>query len=203
MSGTLYENVSDSTLWDLFLKGDMTALSVLYKEHYNLLVNFGMKYCPEKEFVKDCIQDTFVKICSSNRLSSTAYVRSYLLTALKNTISDKLSGSRLADDLDEHFFEMYIDDSGLQELFREDDEALRLSRRLVEAYGSLRGNQRMALYLRYVRGLSYKEISAVLNIHSQSSMNLVSRALASLRSRMMCGTPMIISLLTAIAQEQF
>ncbi len=203
MSKTLYENMSDSTLWDLFLKGDMTALSVLYKEHYNLLINFGMKYCPEKDFVKDCIQDTFLKICSSNSLSHSAYVRSYLLTSLKNTMSDKLSGSRLADDLDEHFFEMYIDDSGLEELFRNDDEALRLSRRLVEAYGSLRGNQRMALYLRYVRGLSYKEISKVLNIHSQSSMNLISRALASLRTRMMCSTPVIISILTTLAQEQF
>ncbi len=144
MRKTQYENMRDSTLWDLFLKGDMTALSVLYKEHYNLLINFGMKYCPEIEFVKDCIQDTFVKICSSSRLSPIAYVRSYLLTALKNTISDRLSGSRLVDDLDEHFFELYIDDSGLEELFRDDDESLRLSRRLVEAYGNLRGNQRMA-----------------------------------------------------------
>ncbi|WP_300915754.1 RNA polymerase sigma factor [Bacteroides acidifaciens] len=176
--------MKDVALWNLVLKGDMKAMSLLYKKHYELLLNFGLKYTSDEEFVKDCIQDVFVKLCTSKRLSSTEYVRSYLLTSLKNVISDKLSSLRLTEDLNEHFFELKIEDAALESLFNGNDEELQLSKKLINAYKSLPENQRVAIYLRYVKGLSYKEMAAVLNINPQSSMNLVSRALTSLRSKM-------------------
>lgn len=176
--------MKDVALWNLVLKGDMKALSVLYQKHYELLLNFGLKYTSDEELVKDCIQDVFVKICTSKRLSSTVYVRSYLLTSLKNNISDKLSSLRLTEELDEYTFELRVEDAAIESLFRENDEELQLSKKLISAYRSLPENQRMAIYLHYVQGLSYREMAAVLNVNPQSSMNLVSRALASLRSRM-------------------
>ena len=184
MQYTLYQNMKDVALWNLVLKGDMKAMSLLYKKHYELLLNFGLKYTSDEEFVKDCIQDVFVKLCTSKRLSSTEYVRSYLLTSLKNVISDKLSSLRLTEDLNEHFFELKIEDAALESLFNGNDEELQLSKKLVNAHKSLPENQRVAIYLRYVKGLSYKEMAAVLNINPQSSMNLVSRALTNLRSKM-------------------
>lgn len=176
--------MKDTDLWELVLKGDMKAVSSLYREHYELLLNFGLKYTRNEDFVKDCIQDVFVKLCTSKRLSSTAYVRSYLLTALKNTISDKLASLKITEDLNEHFFEFRIEDSALEALFKDNDEALQMSRKLIDAYRALPENQRAAIWLRYVKGLSYKEMAAVMNIKPQSTMNLVSRALANLRSRM-------------------
>ena len=184
MQYTLYQNMKDVALWNLVLKGDMKAMSLLYKKHYELLLNFGLKYTSDEEFVKDCIQDVFVKLCTSKRLSSTEYVRSYLLTSLKNVISDKLSSLRLTEDLNEHFFELKIEDAALESVFNGNDEELQLSKKLVNAYKSLPENQRVAICLRYVKGLSYKEMAAVLNINPQSSMNLVSRALTNLRSKM-------------------
>lgn len=184
MHYTSYQNMKDTDLWELVLKGDMKAVSSLYREHYELLLNFGLKYTQDEDFVKDCIQDVFVKLCTSKRLSSTAYVRSYLLTALKNTISDKLASLKITEDLNEHFFEFRIEDSALEALFKDNDEALQMSRKLISAYKALPENQRMAIWLHYVKGLSYKEMAAVMNIKPQSTMNLVSRALANLRSRM-------------------
>lgn len=177
-------NMNDVALWNLILKGDMKAMSLLYKEHYELLLNFGLKYTSDEEFVKDCIQDVFVKLCTSKQLSPTKYVRSYLLTSLKHTIFDKLSSLKVTEELDEHHFELKIEDTVLETLFKDNDEDLQLSKKLVSAYKSLPENQRMAIYLRYVKGLSYKEIAVVLNINPQSSMNLVSRALNNLRSKM-------------------
>ena len=184
MHYTSYQNMKDTDLWELVLKGDMKAVSSLYREHYELLLNFGLKYTQDEDFVKDCIQDVFVKLCTSKRLSSTDYVRSYLLTALKNTISDKLASLKITEDLNEHFFEFRIEDSALEALFKDNDEALQMSRKLIDAYKALPENQRMAIWLHYVKGLSYKEMAAVMNIKPQSTMNLVSRALANLRSRM-------------------
>lgn len=196
MQYTSYQNMSDVVLWDLILKGDMKAMSLLYKKHYELLLNFGLKYTLDEEFVKDCIQDVFVKLCASKRLSSTKYVRSYLLTSLKHIIFDKLSSLKVTVELDEHFFELEIEENSvLETLFKDNDEDLQLSKKLINAYKSLPDNQRMAIYLRYVRGLSYKEMAIVLNVNPQSSMNLVSRALTSLRSKMTLDEYLLIMIL--------
>ena len=81
-------------------------------------------------------------------------------------------------------FEIDDNDSGIEQLFKDDDDSRMLGRRLVMAYNSLTYNQRVSVYLRYVRGLSYKEIAAVMEMNPQSAMNLVSRALKSLRAEM-------------------
>lgn len=179
-----YQYMTDQTLWGLMLKGDIKSLEVLYKRHYELLLNFGLKYISDEELVKDCIQDLFVRLCNNVRLSATDYVRSYLLTSLKNLIFDKLSSLRPTEDMSALSFELQVEDTSLELLFKNNDEDLRMSRKLMEAYKNLPDNQRIAIYLRYIKGLSYKEVASVLNINPQSSMNLVSRALANLRSKM-------------------
>lgn len=184
MQYTIYQKMEDVALWNLVLEGDMKAMSVLYKRHYDLLFNFGLKYVQNDDFVKDCIQDVFVKLCTSKHLSHTDYVRSYFLTSLKHTISDKLSSLKPLEELSEHSFNLSIEDTALSVLFKDGDEELGIGQRLVSAYKSLPDNQRIAIYFRYIKGLSYKEIAVLLDINPQSSMNLVSRALANLRSKM-------------------
>lgn len=176
--------MTDVELWGKVIDGDMTALSLLYKDNYDLLLNWGLKFASDEEFVKDCIQDVFVKICSSRILSPTQYVRSYLLTSLRNMIYDKLSSARCTVELNDRLFEIDEDSCGIQRLFKNDDEALKRSHKLIVAYNSLTYNQRMGIYLKYVKGLSHKEIAAVMEMNPQSAMNLVSRALRSLRSTM-------------------
>ena len=185
--------MNEAELWSKVLSGDMTALSLLYKQNYNLLFNWGMRFVPDEEFVKDCIQDVFVKICSSRKLSSTPYVRSYLLTSLRNMIFDRVASAHDDVSITGRLFEIDDNDSGIEQLFKDDDDSRMLGRRLVMAYNSLTYNQRVSVYLRYVRGLSYKEIAAVMEMNPQSAMNLVSRALKSLRSEM-GATPFLIYL---------
>lgn len=174
----------------------MAALSLLYRTNYNLLFNWGMKFVADEEFVKDCIQDVFVKICSSRQLSQTSYVRSYLLSSLRNMIFDKISSMRDTVSITDHLFEIDENDSAIESMFQVDDDHRSLHRKLIKSYNSLTYNQRVSIYLRYVRGLSYKEISAVMDMNPQSAMNLVSRALKSLRVEM--GSVQFISFICAI-----
>ena len=179
-----YNSTKDEALWDFARHGDAKALSVLYRRHYDLMFNFGLKYAGDEEVVKDCIQDIFVKFSVSRRLSHTDYVRSYFLTALRNSILDKMAARKPTDELDERVFRMEIEDAAIERLFSHNDEQVTLGKRLMAAYGELTENQRTAIYLRFVSGLSYKEIAAILEINPQSSMNLVSRAVARLRSKL-------------------
>lgn len=112
------------------LKGDTKPLEVLYKRHYELLLNFGLKYVSDEEFVKDCIQDLFVKLCSSTRLSPTDYVRSYLLTSLKNLIFDKLSSLKSTEDINALPFDLTIEDTSLEVLFKDNDEDIQMIKNL-------------------------------------------------------------------------
>ena len=179
-----YNSLKDEALWDFARHGDAKALSVLYRRHYDLMFNFGLKYVHDEEVVKDCIQDIFVKFSVSRRLSHTDYVRSYFLTALRNSILDKMAARKPTDELDERAFRLEIEDAAIERMFSRSDEQVRLGKRLMAAYGELTENQRTAIYLRFVSGLSYKEIAAVLEINPQSSMNLVSRAVARLRAKL-------------------
>ena len=47
-----YYNMKDITLWNIMLKGDTKPLEVLYKRHYELLLNFGLKYVSDEEAAK-------------------------------------------------------------------------------------------------------------------------------------------------------
>lgn len=184
----IYKNklvdLDDETLWKLLLKGNIKVLEVLYRRHYDLLLNYGFKFCQDKELVKDCIQDLFVKLHQSSSLSDTSHVKTYLLRGVKNLLIDKLSSMKITEDIEDVKFYLTIDDSTLTFLFNKNDEDLRLSKQLLDAYQQLPENQKVAIYLRYVRGLSYKEIAVILNIAPQSTMNLVSRALTKLRGIM-------------------
>lgn len=61
------------------------------------------------------------------------------------------------------------------------DEEIHRRQKVVDAFKRLNGNQRMAIYLHYFKGLSHKEVSVLLHMKEQSSMNLLSRALIKLR----------------------
>ena len=179
-----WNNWTDESLRELLLNRNVEILEILYRRYYDLLLNYGLKIYPDKELVKDCIQDLFVKLHLSRKLSNTICVKTYLLKALRNLLTDKLSSIKETEDVEKVCFNLTIDNFALSALFKQNDEELKLSRQLLNAYHQLPVNQREAIYLRYVKGLPYKEMAEVLDIAPQSSINLVSRALTKLRAIM-------------------
>lgn len=176
-----YEGYTDLELWALFVKGDKVVLEALYNRHYDSLLNYGLKCSFDKSIVQDCIQDVFVKLYVGKRIKNTPYVKAYLLRSLKNALIDKINESKnikLADDVD---FEIEIEDSVLNQYFSQSDEQLHLSKKLLKAFSKLSVGQKQVVYFRFVKGLSHKEISVILDVNEQSAMNTLSRALSKLR----------------------
>lgn len=56
------EYIDDNRLCELAANGELTAIEMLYKRHYELMLNFGLKYSDDNDFVMDCIQDLFEKL---------------------------------------------------------------------------------------------------------------------------------------------
>ena len=181
-----YHELLDTNLCRLAVSGDMSTIETLYRRHYPLLLNFGLKYYADVEFVKDCIQDLFVKlICHPSNFRQVEYVRAWLLVSLKNIMFDRLKVIKPYSSLDELPFNTLDEDlAAIAQSEGLDDEQILERRNLVKAFKLLGGNQRMALYLHFVKGLSHKEVAALLEMNVQSSRNLLSWALAKLRKNM-------------------
>ncbi|MHA7108512.1 RNA polymerase sigma factor [Sunxiuqinia elliptica] len=173
--------MKDSAYWNIFISGQKQILEVIYTKYYDHLLNYGLKLYPDMDFVKDCIQDLFVKLYSSKNIKPTEHVRSYLLKSIRNIIIDKLNKDKLQITDKDALFHLIVDEDELEKKLGANDEELLLLKKLLQAYNQLSENQKQIIYFRYIQELPHKEIAEILDINEQSSMNLASRALTKLR----------------------
>lgn len=168
----MQSEISDKELWVQMNRGDMKSTETLYLSYYDMLFRYGIKYCGDADLVMDCIQDLFLKLHGRRSPKQVVYIKPYLLNSLQHLIYDRLAKSRRTEDLDDHMF-VFGEDEAVDET---------LVRSVYTECNALPPRTRQALYLRYVTGMSYREISEAMEINVQSCMNLVNRAMTRLRS---------------------
>ncbi|MEG1564960.1 MAG: sigma-70 family RNA polymerase sigma factor [Bacteroides sp.] len=178
------KELDELSLWNLMTQGHEQALELLYAKYYDSLYYYGQKYSRDTSLIEDCVQDVFVAVFNNSRLKSVHHVQAYLLRSLRNLLFKQLSLQPHCT-LEELAFDISIEDTQLTTLFQNDDESLQVSKNLMNAYRSLTENQKNAIYLRYVKEMSYQEIADVLEVNAQSAQNAVSRTLAKLKSMML------------------
>ena len=175
-------NNSTDTLLASFQAGNMAAFSQLYNLHINVLFNYGLKLTIDKELLKDCIHDIFVKLYTKkDELGTIDNLRSYLFISLKNKLCDELRRR------------MYMTDTAVEEVsistptdveddYMEEEQRkneFSLVRRLLD---QLSPRQREALTLYYIEEKKYEDICEIMNMNYQSVRNLMHRGLTKLRS---------------------
>lgn len=174
-------HISDEKLWELCLTGDREAFKELYCRFYSLLYNYGSKLVSDKDMVKDCIQDVFIKLIRNYQsFSATSNVKGYLMKTLRNKLYDALEKVRATDDIS-LYEETFVTDELYPLLSFDETEADFRTKHLMEVFSQLSPNQQEIIYLHYVNGLKHEQIAEIMNINYQSSKNLLFRALASLR----------------------
>lgn len=173
--------ISDEKLWELCLTGDKEAFKEIYCRSYSLLYNYGSKLVADKDLVKDCIQDIFIKLIqNSQSLSSTPNVKGYLIKALRNKLYDALENKRATDDIS-LYEEIFVTDELFPLLSFDDTESDHRTKHLMEVFSQLSSHQQEIIYLYYVNELKHEEIAEVMGINYQSSKNLLFRSLSCLR----------------------
>lgn len=173
--------ISDEKLWELCLTGDKEAFQEVYCRFYSLLYNYGSKLISDKDLVKDCIQDIFIKmIQNSQSLSATPNVKGYLIKALRNKLYDALEKEKVTDDIS-LYEETFVADELLSLLSFDDTESDYRTKHLMEVFSKLSPHQQEIIYLYYVNELKHDEIAEIMGINYQSSKNLLYRSLSCLR----------------------
>jgi len=180
---------SDIELWDSFVQGNQQALGFLFKRYYPLLYQYGSKICPEKTTLEDCIQELFAELWLKKSSQPVQSVKAYLLQALKyklyKTFRNRKPTVNVGED-DHEFFELSHEDFLITK--QDDEEKLR---KIVNAINELPARQKEIIYLRIYKGLSYEEVSEIMQINYQVVRNLLYQALKTFRK---LATPAIVIL---------
>lgn len=95
------------TLLLAFEEGDATAFSKLYDLNVNLLFSYGCKLTTDRELLKDCIHDVFVKMYTKKEeLKHVENFKSYLFISLRNRLCDEVRKR------------LYVSDAKVEELIQ-------------------------------------------------------------------------------------
>ena len=170
-------------LWGRMREGDEQALANLFRSHYAILYDYGMKLARHEELVKDGIQEVFAYIWEKRAgVSPVDSVRAYLLVSLRRHLLKTLARQRLEEEFSQQLDVEESPQSFSPEdllLLQEKDEADHQV--LVQAFQEIPPRLREALYLKTYDGLTYREIATIMNISHQVARNYVSTAFHRLR----------------------
>ena len=156
-------------------------LELSYKKYYNLLYNYGLKLTNDSELVQDFIQEIFTKLCKRENIDNISNIKIYLLRAMRNIIYDYYAAQKDIVSIDDMEFLIPDDAEVFKTFFSKNDEELQKYQTLLQTINSLPNQQKQILYLFYIKGLTHKEISEVLYINPQSSMNSLAKSIRKLR----------------------
>jgi RNA polymerase sigma factor (sigma-70 family) len=172
--------LSDKELWTDFISGKNDAFKIIYEKYFPELFKYGCYFSDDEDLVKDCIQDLFINLYHYRlKLKLTDKIRPYLIASFKRNIFNKLRSESKEKKKQIRIDSLSFDYSFPEDLIENDDNKIAL---LQNAMNKLTARQREAIYLKYVTGLSYEELSAAMNLSYQASRNLISHGMERLRN---------------------
>ena len=161
----------------------MINFTDLYDKTIDDLFVFGSKFTSDREMIKDCIQDVFVKLFTKkDELTSVTNIESYLYVSLRNRINDEFrhNAHNSDNEINENHIKTISDDSEAYDLERMEEERKKTSR-LKEFVSSLSPRQQQIIRLYYIEQRKYDDICRIMGINYQSVRNLMHRSLLKLR----------------------
>ena len=173
-------SLEDERLWNNFRAGDAIAYSNLIKKYSNILFKYGIRFTPDEDFVKDCIQDVFFELWNRReRINNTPSVKSYLLKALRLRIFRERSKWNNSETIDENYcfnIEFNIENKIIESQASEENRI-----KILNVLNRLPKRQKEVLYLRFYEGLDHDKISQVMELSKQSVYNLLHEAMNHMR----------------------
>jgi RNA polymerase sigma factor (sigma-70 family) len=173
----------DKTYMAALQEGSEDAIASIMEKYYATLYNYALKFSPDKELVKDNIQEVFVSIWH-RRETATAIlsVKYYLLRAIKNKMLksiNKRSGQEEYRDTTEYDF--YIEFSVEKKII--DHEVSEMHKKyLTKILSQLSAKQKEIIYLKFFEQLGHAQIAELMGISRQSVYNLLHETICKLRS---------------------
>lgn len=187
--------------WQRFIDGDEQAFAELFNLHFRKLCNYGYKIIPDKDLIKDCVQEVFIHLWHNRtKLVYTEAIHFYLLKSLRGKLirilkkQKKISWETLNPDLPCFEFSFTLQDNlTLSHTQAEQQEWL------LKSLNALPAKQKEIIYLRFFNNLSYLEIADVMAINYQVVRNYACKAIKTLRKKV----DIVLAILLLLEQHSF
>jgi RNA polymerase sigma factor (sigma-70 family) len=169
-------------LWLRFKSGDAVAFGKLAQIHYRALYNYATKFSSDSEFIRDCIQELYLELWERRAfLSETAFVKSYLLKALRHKlIKESIRLKRFKEP--EELFDTDEADLSIEPLIIENEQLRHHIKRLNQIVSRLTKRQQEIIYLRFYQNLENEDITEIMSVGRQSVANLLYRTIKEIKN---------------------
>ncbi|MEQ9441695.1 MAG: sigma-70 family RNA polymerase sigma factor [Cyclobacteriaceae bacterium] len=175
-------HIDDTKTWDAFREGNQAAFEYIYQVYFQTLYNYGKKFSKDDALIGDTLQQLFTELWQKRKkLGATDQIKNYLYKSFRRALlrnqkkQDKNAseGSALSFGISLSYEAQVIQ----QQHDREQMEALQ------QAISQLTEKQREVIYFKFYDGLSYAEISEIMEISSAQVYDFMYKALGALRKK--------------------
>lgn len=145
------------------------------------LVRYAARFTGDVESARDVVQDAFVKLCREDPAELNGRLAPWLYTVCRNRALDVRKKEGRMQALQQTEAEAQPDASagpGRRAIARE-EHAL-----VLEAVAALPANQQEAFRLKFEHGLTYRDISRVMNMPLSTVNYTIAQALSAVRERL-------------------
>jgi RNA polymerase sigma-70 factor (ECF subfamily) len=165
------------------IDGDSEAFSEIYLTLFEPLCRFAFRFFPNKDEATGIVQDVMIKMWEKRKsLKEVSCIENYLYRATYNACVNKIERLKVAD--------KYINHTRLRLLEIEmDDYATVIDQwemqdKLNSEIGKLPPQGQKVFTMRYLEGLSYKDIAEKLNISARTVESHIQESIKCLRKKL-------------------
>ena len=131
------------------------------RDHESVLIRYATRLLKDEERARDVVQDTFLKLCKQERSKVEGHLSAWLYTVCRNRAFEVLRKEKRMNPMNDIQMELTRSDDPdpSHSLSRQDDKGL-----IQELIKNLPERQQELIRLKFQDGLSYKEISQVMDL---------------------------------------
>jgi RNA polymerase sigma factor (sigma-70 family) len=178
----LPEHSDGKILWQGIKTGDKHCFNSLFREYYSELYYYGIKIVPDPDFVKECIQEVFIRVWETRQnLADAENVKAYLIVCLRRMILVQKKKEKPKQTIEVGKLENSTFFFDLNEFEKHEEISEELRQVLLKAVNSLTVKQREIIMLFFYYELSYSDIAPAMGISVEAARNLMYRTLIHLR----------------------
>lgn len=175
-------HIEDRLLWEKFQTGDNGTYAYIYEKYIRDLFFFGKQFSSDRELIKDCIQDVFIKIYKNRKnLGAVNNIKVYLFISLKNSLLNELKKDQNWIEWIDNIHPDIFCERDIEDSYIENEERALQSAQLNKVIKDLTPKQRKVIYYRFVQCLSIPEIQELMGINYQSVTNLIHRSISKIK----------------------
>ena len=145
------------------------------------LIQYAARITGDLEQARDVVQDTFLRLCKTDRAKVDGHVAAWLYTVCRNRALDVRKKEARMQPLPQGTAENYRSSAPPPRAVAEHHETHEL---VLEAMAALPEKQQEAFRLKFQSGMSYKEISAITGTTLSNVRYLLHNALKTVRERL-------------------